>query len=209
MLPYLSRVSLWLAALAAAASLFTSGREGVALATVAIVALIGALVMRAFQLKTRVAPVIEVDRLRPLDEAAMFEIASLLTRRISQATTLLDALRETRDELIHELGARGVVVHGPTSDKTPLVLAERFPLGEALRAPKSPAMPRTALPRPSCATAASWRCSNSRAWSSMSNRRRSRGCWISSRCSSKASHCATTWCRCRGRGPPARTAAAR
>jgi len=46
MLPYLSHVSLWLAALAAAASLFTSGRHGATLAAVALVALGAALWLR-------------------------------------------------------------------------------------------------------------------------------------------------------------------
>jgi hypothetical protein len=143
MLPYLSRVSLWLAALAAAASLFTSGREGAALATVAIIALIGALVIRRFQLKASEPVLVEIEQVRPLDDAAMLEVATLLSRRISQAATLLDALRETRDELVHELGARGVVVHGPTDDATPLVLAERFPLGEGGgRAPVARPAPR-------------------------------------------------------------------
>jgi len=49
MLRYLSRVSLWLAAFAAAASLFTPGRESAALAVVAMIALVGALVLRRFK----------------------------------------------------------------------------------------------------------------------------------------------------------------
>jgi hypothetical protein len=176
MLPYLSRVSLWLAALAAAASLFTPGRQGAMLASVAMVALIGALLIRRFELKSRPVVAIEPERVRSLDEAAMLEVATILTRRISQASSLLDALRETRDELIHELGARGVVVHGPTGDEAPLVLAERS--AKPFAAARSPATRHSATPRLSCATVAWWRCSNSRASSSTSNRKPSRICSI-------------------------------
>jgi two-component system sensor histidine kinase/response regulator len=136
MLAYLSRVSLCLAALAAGASLFTPGRDGAALASLAIVALIGALLMRRFRVKAQLALRIEPDQAGPLDDTALHEVATLITRRIAQASTLPDALRETREELIHELGARGVVVHGPADDMMPLALAQRFPLGEALRSTK-------------------------------------------------------------------------
>ena len=131
MLRYLSRVSLWLAALAAAASLFTPGREGATLATVAMIALIGALVLRRFMLKNRIQVVIEAEPTRVLGEAAMLEVATMLTRRITDANGLAEALEETREELVHELGARGVIVHGPVDAATPLVMAERFPLGDA------------------------------------------------------------------------------
>ncbi len=131
MLRYLSRVSLWLAALAAAASLFTPGREGATLATVAMIALIGALVLRRFMLKNRIQVVIEVESPRVLGEAAMLEVATMLTRRVTDANGLAEALEETREELVHELGARGVIVHGPVDAATPLVMAERYPLGDA------------------------------------------------------------------------------
>jgi PAS domain S-box-containing protein len=133
MLRYLSRVSLWLAALAAAASLFTRGRHGALLATVAMVSLAGALVLRRFQLKAGLPTVIDPDQTRPLDDAAMLEVATLLTRRITQAGRLADALREVHDELIHELGAHGTALHGPVDRGRRLVLADRFPLGTALR----------------------------------------------------------------------------
>jgi signal transduction histidine kinase/DNA-binding response OmpR family regulator len=131
MLRYLSRVSLWLAAFAAVASLFTPGREGAALAVVAMVALIGALVLRRFVLENRIQVVIEAEPARGLNDAALLEVAASLTHRIADAGSVAEALDETREELIHELGARGVVIHGPVEPSGTLVLAERFPLGDA------------------------------------------------------------------------------
>jgi len=135
MLPYLSRVSLWLAALAAAASLFTPGRHGALLATVAMIALIGALVLRRFQLKASAAapPALDPDDTRPLDDAAMLDVAARLARTIADAPSVAVALREVRDELIHELGAHDVTLHEPAPRNTGLTVADRFPLGEALR----------------------------------------------------------------------------
>src|SRR5688572_289899 len=131
MLPYLSRVSLWLAALAAAASLFTPGRHGAMLASVAMVSLIGALVMRRFALRSAAPATLEPDETRPLDDAAMLDVAAVLTRSVAQAASLADALADVREELIHELGAHGVIVHGPCDGAEPLVLANRFPLNHA------------------------------------------------------------------------------
>jgi len=131
MLRYLSRVSLWLAALAAAASLFTPGREGATLAMVAMVALIGALVLRRVMRQNLIQVVIEVEASRALGEASMLEVATMLTRRVTAASSLAEALEETREELVHELGARGVIVHGPVDAATLLVMAERYPLGDA------------------------------------------------------------------------------
>ncbi|HUG23027.1 response regulator [Piscinibacter sp.] len=135
MLPYLSRVSLWLAALAAAASLFTPGKHGALLATIAMVALIGALVLRRFQLKASAATVVTLDPddTRPLDDAAMLDVATRLTRGIAEATSVAVALREVRDELVHELGAYGVTLHERPAPQAPLTVADRFPLGDALR----------------------------------------------------------------------------
>jgi PAS domain S-box-containing protein len=132
MLPYLSRVSLWLAALAAAASLFTPEKQGAMLATIAMVALIGSLVLRRFHLKAHVPEVPDLDHTRPLDDAAMLDAASALSRCIGEAATLADALRDVREELILELGAHDVTLHGDDA-QGPLVVADRFPLGDALR----------------------------------------------------------------------------
>jgi signal transduction histidine kinase/CheY-like chemotaxis protein/HPt (histidine-containing phosphotransfer) domain-containing protein len=137
MLPYLSRVTLWLAALAAAASLFTRGRPGALLAIVSMLSLAGALVLRRFELKTRLAPVPDLDHTRPLDGAALLETAVVLTQGITQAATLGDALQELRDELIHELGVHTLTLHeigGQPGAR--LVVPERFPLGDAMRCGK-------------------------------------------------------------------------
>lgn len=136
MLPYLSRVSLWLAALAAAASLFTPGRQGALLATVAMVALIGALVLRRFQPKAQVAagPVADVDATCMLDDAALLDVATLVARGIARSATLADAMHAVRGHLVHELGAYDVTLHGVPPQPEPLVVADRFPLGDALRA---------------------------------------------------------------------------
>ncbi len=132
MLRYLSRVSLWLAALAAAASLFTPGVHGATLASVAMLALIGSFVLRRFELKAAVLAQPEPDVTRPLDDVALLDACVVLARGARGASTLASALREVRDGLIHELGAHGVIVHEAQPD-SPLVIAERFPLGDAAR----------------------------------------------------------------------------
>ena len=129
MLPYLSRVSLWLAALAAAASLFTSGSSGATLASVAMVSLIGALVFRRWEIKARVVSMPELEQAATFDEAALCEAAAMLLRSIVQSKSLHDALTRVGDELVHEIGAHGLTVH--ESPAGPLVVANRFPLGHA------------------------------------------------------------------------------
>jgi signal transduction histidine kinase/DNA-binding response OmpR family regulator len=132
MLPYLSRVSLWLAALAAAASLFTPGPNGAMLATVALIALAGALWMRRYR---AVAPtLIELEETVGLDDAALLDVASVLARSVAQAATLRDALVDVRDDLIHELGAHGVVIHhlGSAADAH-LRALDRYPVRDAMR----------------------------------------------------------------------------
>src|SRR5436853_2461127 len=132
MLPYLSRVSLWLAALAAGVSLFTPGARGALLATVALIALIGALVLRRFQLKARPVVTLDFEATRPLDDEALLEVAAVLSRTVLRAASVGQALRDVRFDLIHELGAHEVTLHEPPSaPDTPLVLPERYPLGEA------------------------------------------------------------------------------
>jgi PAS domain S-box-containing protein len=130
MLPYLSRVTLWLAALAAAASLFTPGRHGATLASIAMVSLVGALVLRRFVLKSRAAPAPDPDHVRPLDDTAMLDVAAVLARCMARATALEPALRDVREELIHELGVHELTLHGPSDT---LVVPDRFPLGDAFR----------------------------------------------------------------------------
>ncbi|WP_280151232.1 PAS domain-containing hybrid sensor histidine kinase/response regulator [Piscinibacter sp. XHJ-5] len=134
MLPYLSRVSLWLAALAAGVSLFTPGRQGALLASFAMLALIGALVMRRFHLKVRAAPTPDAGESHALDDGAMLDIATVLTRTIGKAPSLADALRDVRDELVHELGAQEITLHEPPeAPHETLVVPERFPLGVAMK----------------------------------------------------------------------------
>ena len=135
MLPHLSHVSLWLAALAAAASLFTSGRQGSMLAAVALAALGAALWLRRYR------PAFEAPELAEalaLDDAAMLDVGAILSHSVARADTLDAALQELREELIHELGARGVTIHW--MDATPEMaarIADRFPLCEALRTGES------------------------------------------------------------------------
>jgi signal transduction histidine kinase/CheY-like chemotaxis protein len=131
MLPHLSHASLWLAALAAAASLFTSGRQGVALAAVALFALGAALWLRRYR---RAVEAPELAQALALDDAAMLDLGVLLSRSVTQAESLADALHSLRDHLIHEIGAHGVVIHRTDATPgTPARLADRFPLSEALR----------------------------------------------------------------------------
>ncbi|HEX6707114.1 MAG TPA: response regulator [Albitalea sp.] len=134
MLPTLSRVSLWLAALAAAVSLFTPGQSGALLASVAMVSLIGALVLRRFHLKSAVVALPEPVDTRGLDAAALLEVATVLSATVARAGSLVDALRDLRGDLIHELGAHEVTLHEPPEEPgARLVVPERHPLGTALR----------------------------------------------------------------------------
>src|SRR5437762_6857775 len=122
MLPHLSRVTLWLAALAAAASLFPPGRHGAMLASIAMVSLIGALVMRRFHLKTHVVATPDPDHTRPLDDMAMLDAAMVLSRAIHDAADLAHGLREVREALILELGAHDLTLHESERGE-PLVVA--------------------------------------------------------------------------------------
>ena len=131
MLPYLSRVSLWLAALAAAASLFTPGRNGAALASVALVALGCALWLRRFNV---VAPTLQLDETVALDDAAMLDVANVLTRSVAQSASLAAALQEVKDDLIHELGAHGVAIHHLSAEaQNDARFRQRTPIREALQ----------------------------------------------------------------------------
>src|SRR5688500_10587856 len=113
MLPYLSRVSLWLAALAAAASLFTPGQKGAWLASLAMVALIAALVLRRFSLKSQLPPVADFEHAPLLDDAALLDAATLLSRCIAQSDSLDAAVQELRETLMYELGVRKLTLHEP------------------------------------------------------------------------------------------------
>ncbi|CAG1019844.1 two-component system, NarL family, sensor histidine kinase EvgS [Burkholderiaceae bacterium] len=134
MLPYLSRVSLWLAALAAAASLFTPGQQGAWLASIAMAALIAALVLRRFHLKAQPPPLLDLDHPPLLDDAALLDAARVLSRCIAEAGSLEAAVRDLREELIHELGVHELILHdaGDAAGGR-LVVADRFPLGRALQ----------------------------------------------------------------------------
>ncbi|HEV7914163.1 MAG TPA: histidine kinase dimerization/phospho-acceptor domain-containing protein, partial [Albitalea sp.] len=135
MLPYLTRVSLWLAALAAAASLFTPGQQGALLAAVGMVTLIVALLLRRFHLKAApLLPAMDPGETPGLDDAAMLDVAAMFVHAVADASSLVDALRDLRDALIHELGAQEVTLHEPPEPPhTTLVVPERYPLGPALK----------------------------------------------------------------------------
>jgi signal transduction histidine kinase/CheY-like chemotaxis protein len=126
MLPHLSRISFWLAALAAAASLVTPDSDGALLASVAIVALLGALVLRRFGMQPAASP--EFTATASIDDAAMLEVATVLARRLAAAPSLAQALRAAGDVLTLELGAHGVTLHEPGAP-----VAERSPLHDAAR----------------------------------------------------------------------------
>ncbi|HEX6364376.1 MAG TPA: hypothetical protein VFZ93_15575, partial [Albitalea sp.] len=132
MLPHLTRVSFWLAAMAAGASLFTPGAQGALLATIGMVALIGALVLRRFALKSRTAePVADAEDTASIDESGLLEVAAVFVRDVMRAATLGEALRALREDIVHELGAREATVHEAAPGEA-LVVAQRFPLGEAM-----------------------------------------------------------------------------
>ena len=126
MLPHLSRISFWLAALAAAASLVTPDSDGAMLASVAIVALLGALVLRRFGMRPAASP--EFTETAAVDGAAMLEVATVLARRLAAAPSLAQALRAASEVLTLELGAHGVTLHEPGAP-----VAERSPLRDATR----------------------------------------------------------------------------
>ena len=132
MLPYLTRVSFWLAALAAGMSLFTPGAKGAALASVAMVALVAALVLRRFALQSRPAlpPLDRGDSVLRLDDTDLLDVAAVLARAVTGAATLAEALRGVRHALIHELGAQDVTLHEAPAGAA-LVVPQRYPLGEA------------------------------------------------------------------------------
>jgi len=131
MLPHLTRVSFWLAALAAAVSLFTPGPKGALLASIAMVALVSALVLRRFELKARPAPAtVDPGQSGVLDESALLEVAAVLVAAVARAPTLTAALAALRTELVHEIGAEGVTVH-EAPPGTRLVVPQRDPLGPA------------------------------------------------------------------------------
>ncbi len=134
MLAILSRVSLWLAAVSAAVSLVTPGQQGVLLASVAVGAIIAAIVLRRFELKVRVAPVVEAPDSVLLDPGALLDLAHALTRSIAGERSLVPALRGLCQTLIHELGAQDVLVHEPPEDPDQsLVVPARAPTGDAFR----------------------------------------------------------------------------
>jgi len=133
MLPYLTRVSFWLAALAAGVSLFTPGPNGALLASIAMVALVSALVLRRFELKARPVSATQLDPAETgsLDEAGLLEVATVLLQAIARSTTLAEALGALRAELIHEIGAEDITLHEALPDLG-LVVPQRYPLGDAL-----------------------------------------------------------------------------
>ena len=118
MLPYLSRISFWMATVAAAASLIAPEQGGPALATFAIAALMGALVLRRFFPHRAVVDPPETLDTVPIDDAALFDVATLLTRRLARSTSFAEALRMAADVLTLELGAVGVALLQPAGHPT-------------------------------------------------------------------------------------------
>jgi signal transduction histidine kinase/CheY-like chemotaxis protein/HPt (histidine-containing phosphotransfer) domain-containing protein len=131
MLAILSRVSLWLAAVSAAVSLVTPGQQGALLASVALGAMIAAFVLRRFELKVRVAPLVEAPETVLPDPGTLLDLAHALTRSIAGHSSVVPALRALRQALIHELGAEDVLVHEPPEGDESLVVPARAPVGAA------------------------------------------------------------------------------
>ncbi|HEY0855885.1 MAG TPA: response regulator [Albitalea sp.] len=97
-------------------------------------ALIAALLLRRLHLKSRPPPLVDLDHPPLLDDAALLDAAAVLSRCIAEARSLDAAVRDLREELIHELGVHELVLHeAGDAPEGRLVVAERFPLGHALR----------------------------------------------------------------------------
>jgi len=108
MLSLLSRISLGVAALAAAASLFATGTEATVLVAVAIAFLAVSWWLTRFrpaQPEEVSAP--EADG---LEAVALLEVLERIDRQTAGALSLEEALRCTGDILVHELGMAGATV---------------------------------------------------------------------------------------------------
>ena len=105
--PLLSRLSLCLAALAAAASLFASGQRATVLVAVAIACLAASWWLQRFR---AVTPAESLPGQTPLDAVALLEVAERIDRRTAEAESLEDAMHRAGDVLVHELGMTGVTV---------------------------------------------------------------------------------------------------
>src|SRR5439155_6421826 len=106
--------------------------NGAMLATVALIALMGALWLRRYR---AAAPVLmELDETVGLDDAALLDVATVLARSTAQAASLRDALVDVRQHMIHELGAHGVVIHhlGGAADMH-LRALDRYPVRDAMQ----------------------------------------------------------------------------
>jgi signal transduction histidine kinase/CheY-like chemotaxis protein len=106
MLPLLSRLSLCLAALAAAASLFVTGQRATLLVAVAIACLAVSWWLQRFRPR---APA-EAPGAGPLDAIVLLEIVERVDRRTAEAGSLDEAMQAAADVLVHELGMTGVTV---------------------------------------------------------------------------------------------------
>ncbi len=105
--PLLSRLSLCLAALAAAASLFVSGQRATALVAVAIACLAASWWLQRFR---AAAPAETVPDAAQLDAITLLEVAERIDRGTADAESLEDAMHRAGDVLVHELGMTGVAV---------------------------------------------------------------------------------------------------
>ena len=115
-----------MAAVAAAASLIAPENGGPALATFAIAALIGTLVLRRF-FPHRTVDRPEILDTVSIDDAALFDVATALTRRLGRSTSLAEALRMAADVLTLELGAVRVALLQPTGHPPALGEPESIP----------------------------------------------------------------------------------
>ncbi len=106
--PLLSRLSLCLAAMTAAASLFASGRQATVLVAVAIACLAVSWWLQRF----RAEPPAEAaaPEAAQLDAVVLLEVAECIDRRTADAESLDEAMRRVGDVLVHELGMTGVTV---------------------------------------------------------------------------------------------------
>jgi HPt (histidine-containing phosphotransfer) domain-containing protein/BarA-like signal transduction histidine kinase len=133
MLPHLSRFSLWLAALTAAASLLLPGRQGGTLASIAMLALLAALWLRRFNRPPPEAALPDSTGIPAYDDVAMMEFAALAARQLEPADSLKTALQALGDLMVHELGAEDLRIHHPApSAPKSAAIADALRTGQAV-----------------------------------------------------------------------------
>ncbi len=108
MLPLLSRLSLCVAALAAAASLFVTGSPATLLVGVAIACLAVSWWLQRF--RPAPPPQATAPGGDPLDAIALLEVLERIDRRTADEPSLDEAMRSAGDVLVHELGMAGASV---------------------------------------------------------------------------------------------------